>query len=292
MVARVVRCLYVDLDGTLLGPGGSVVRGPDARFTLDAIRALQACDRAGAEVVIYSGRRQRTVFEDSRLLGLDCYIFEAGCGLVVDGELEWLTDGIVPSPEKGTIYEQIAASGAPRLLLNRYSGRLEYHSPWSEGREVSHLFRGLVDVDAVQSLLEQAGLGWMRMVDNGVVHEHMAPLTTSQAEVAIRRRSSLRPDLPIVRAYHLIPSAASKARAVARHMQARGYTPDECIAVGDSREDLGTSETVGTFWLVGNALERDPSLSAEIGPRVRVASATYGGGVYEAVVTTLAENRG
>lgn len=281
----------MDLDGTLLGPGGSLVRGADGRFALDAVRALQACDRAGAEVVIYSGRRQRTVFEDSRLLGLDCYIFEAGCGLVVDGELEWLTDGIVPSPAKGSIYDQIEASGAPRLLLERFAGRLEYHTPWSRDRDVSHLFRGLVDLDSVHGLLQQAGLDWLRLLDNGVVHEHMPPLTAGQAGAAIEHVSGLRSDLPVVRAYHLIPAAASKVRAVARHMQARGYAPEECIAVGDSREDLGASEAVGTFWLVANALERDPSLCSALGARVRAATAPYGAGVYEAVVTTLAEGR-
>ena len=291
MVALAMRCLYVDLDGTLLGPGGSMVRDGDGRFALDGIRALQACDRAGVEVVIFSGRRQQTVFEDSRLLGLGCYIFEVGCGLVIDGQLEWLTGGIVPSSEKGTIFEQIDASGAPQLLLEHYAGRLEYHTPWSRQRDVSHLFRGLVDLDSVHALLEQEGLGWLRMLDNGVVHEHMAPLTTGQAEAAIERASGLREDLPTVRAYHLIPAAASKARAVARHMQARGYGPADCIAVGDSREDLGVSEAVGTFSLVANALERDPSLSGALGPRVRAASAEYGAGVYEAVVTTLAEGR-
>ena len=61
---------------------------------------------------------------------------------MIDGELEWLTDGVVPSASEGTIYEQIEASGAPALLLERYAGRLEYHTPWSTGREVSHLFRG------------------------------------------------------------------------------------------------------------------------------------------------------
>ena len=50
-----LRCIYVDLDGTLLGPGGSLLRGADGAFSLDAVRALQACDRAGVEVVIYSG---------------------------------------------------------------------------------------------------------------------------------------------------------------------------------------------------------------------------------------------
>lgn len=275
MVAGSMRCLYVDLDGTLLGPGGSLFAGADGRFTLDGVRALQACARAGAEVVLYSGRRQQSVFEDARLLGCSSYCFELGCGLVVDGELEWLTGGVVPSAENGTIHEQIERSGAPAVLLERFAGRLEYHTPWSVGREVSHLFRGLVELEEAQRVLREAGLHWLRLVDNGVVHELIGGMG----------------NLPVVRAYHLIPAAASKPRAVARHMQARGYRPEDCIAVGDSREDLACAEVVGTFWLVANALERDPTL-AQDGAGVRIASAGYGAGVYEAVLATLAEGRG
>jgi hydroxymethylpyrimidine pyrophosphatase-like HAD family hydrolase len=270
-----MRCLYVDLDGTLLGPGGSLLRGSHGRFALDAVRALQACDRAGAEVVLYSGRRERSVFEDAKLLGITSYSFELGCGLVLDGQLEWLTDGVVPSESEGTIYEQIERSGAPRLLLDRYAGRLEYHTPWSRGREVSHLFRGLVDLDEAHAQLESEGFGWLRLVDNGIVHEHRGEM----------------PDVPVVHAYHLIPAAASKARSVARHMQARGYSAPDCIAVGDSREDMDVAGTVGMFWLVANALEADPTLESDASskPGVRVAAEGYGAGVYEAVVTTLAE---
>ena len=92
------------------------------------------------------------------------------------------------------------------------------------------------------------------------------------------------------RAYHLIPRAASKARAVARHMQARGYAPEEVIAVGDSREDLGAAAVVGTFWLVANATTE---VRAEAGAlaNVRIAEATHGAGVYEALITELAERR-
>jgi hydroxymethylpyrimidine pyrophosphatase-like HAD family hydrolase len=269
-----MRCLYVDLDGTLLGPGASLLRGADGRFSSLAVRALEACWRADVEVVLYSGRRQQSVFESSRLIGSSSYVFELGCGLVLDGELEWLTGGVEPSAEAGSIYDQIEASGAPALLLERYAGRLEYHTPWSIGREVSHLFRGSVDLDEVPSLLSGAGLGWLRLVDNGVV----------------RARGEQMTDLGVVRAYHLVPAAASKARAVARHMQARGYAPADCIAAGDSREDMDTAEVVGTFWLVANALDRDPTLADEVAGRsgVRVASEGYGAGVYEAVVTTLA----
>ena len=100
--------------------------------------------------------------------------------------------------------------------------------------------------------------------------------------------------LPVIHAYHLIPAGASKARGVARHMQARGYAPEDCIAAGDSREDLEAASVVGTFWLVANALERDLTLAGDVAgrPGVRIASESYGAGVYEAVVTTLAERRG
>ena len=45
---------------------------------------------------------------------------------------------------------------------------------------------------------------------------------------------------------------------------------------------------VGTFWLVANALERDPTLRDALAVNVRVADAGHGPGVYEAIVTTLA----
>ena len=272
-----MRCLYVDLDGTLLGPGASLLRGADGGFSQLGVRALEACSRVGAEVVLYSGRRQSSVFEAARLIGSRAYIFELGCGLVLDDELEWLTDGIVPSPASGSIFDQLEASGAPTLLLERYGGQIEYHTPWSVDREVSHLFRGALELDDVHATLQQAGVGWLRMVDNGVIladEEQMA-------------------GVPVIHAYHLIPAGASKARAVARHMQNRGYAPEDCIAVGDSREDMDAAGVVGTFWLVANALDRDPALESEAARQgVRVATEAYGAGVYEAVVTTLAEARG
>jgi phosphoglycolate phosphatase len=272
-----MRCLYVDLDGTLLGPNASLLRGADGGFSALGIRALEACWRADVEVVIYSGRRQGSVFESARLIGCTAYIFELGCGLVLDDELEWLTDGLAPSETRGSIFEQIQATGAPGLLLERYQGQLEYHTPWSHAREVSHLFRGAVDLDHVRSTLDAAGFESLRLVDNGVVRAHAEQMA----------------GLPVIHAYHLIPASASKARAVARHMQARGYSADQCIAVGDSREDLDAAAVVGNFWLVANALDRDPTLSSDIAGRsgVRIAEESYGAGVYEAVVTTLAERR-
>ena len=266
-----LRCLYVDLDGTLIGKDGSLLRDADGDFSLLGVRALEACHRAGVEVVIYSGRRQLTVFYDARLLGITSYVFEAGAGVVLDGELHWLTGDLVPRNGK-TIFDQITETGAPELLLEHFAGRLEYHAPWHEGREVSHLFRGEVDAFEADELLERSGHGDLRLVDNGGIHP-------------------IRPGMEGMRAFHLVPRSASKGAAVAWHMRARGYAREQCIAVGDSREDLGAAEWVATFWLVANGLERDPTIREALTANTRVCAERNGAGVYEAVITELAERR-
>jgi hydroxymethylpyrimidine pyrophosphatase-like HAD family hydrolase len=266
-----LRCLYVDLDGTLLGWGASLFHDGEGKITTDGVRAIEACLRADVEICIYSGRRQAQVLEDARLMGQSSYIFEVGSGLVIDGDVEWLTGGMEPN-ESGNIYQQIEAAGVPSMLLDEYPDRLEYHAPWHLDRDVSHLYRGSVDTDEVDALLEERGHGHLRLVDNG----------------RIRRKSEVL-KFDHLQAYHLIPRAASKANAVAMHMQIRGYSPHEVIACGDSREDLEVAAVVGRFFLMRNAVDRNPDLNAAVGRwnNVTVTEATHGAGVYEAVVSSL-----
>jgi hydroxymethylpyrimidine pyrophosphatase-like HAD family hydrolase len=271
-----VRVLYADLDGTLLGPGGSLFSDADRRPTNLGARAIEACLRADVELVLMSGRGRSSLAEDARLFGQTAYIYEAGSCVVLDGEEHWLTGELQAGRGRGlSIHDQITATGAPALLLEHYAGRLEYHDPWHAGREVSHLFRGLIDAFEATALLAERGIAGLRVVDNGAVH----------------RRSPALEGLSQVRAYHLVPEGASKAAGVAFHLRARGLARDDAFAVGDSREDLSCAPHVGTFWLVANAVERDPSIREAMAQydNVRVAEASHGAGVYEAVVTTLAE---
>src|SRR5215210_1676483 len=116
-----IRCVYTDLDGTLLGRGASLFRDGEGGFTLLPARALEACHRAGAEVVLKSGRRRAQVMEDARLIGQTAYIFEVGCGLTIDGETTYLTGDLVPTAGR-TVHAQVEESGAPQLLLDAYRG--------------------------------------------------------------------------------------------------------------------------------------------------------------------------
>ena len=121
---------------------------------------------------------------------------------------------------------------------------------------------GSVDADEANELLAAEGHAGLRLVDNG--------------EIA-----------PDTHTFHLIPSEVSKARAVAAHMRARGYAREECVAVGDSREDLEVAGVVGRLFLVSNAVAGDTSAFGN----VERTDAAMGEGFYEAVIRALAEAR-
>jgi phosphoglycolate phosphatase len=266
-----LRCVYTDLDGTLLGRYGSLFRDSEGEFSMLQARALEAAHRAGVEVVIKSGRREGSVMEDAKLIGSRSYICEVGCLVVIDGERTALVGGAEPEPGK-TLAETMVDRGIPDELFEHFKGRLEWHSPWHKQRELSLLFRGKVDVDEANLLLTERGHKGLRLIDNGAI---FAPMEGIEGPA---------------HAYHLLPEAASKANAVAFHMRARGYAPDECIAIGDSVEDLDVAEVVGRFFVPANGPERDPALREAIAGRanVTVTEGRMGDGVYEAVVSTLA----
>jgi phosphoglycolate phosphatase len=266
-----LSCVYTDLDGTLLGRYGSLFRDADGEFSLLQARALEACHRAGVEVVIMSGRREAQVASDARLMGQTSYIYEAGCGVVIEGERTYLTGDWQPGDD-GTPAERMLEAGIPDLLFEAFPGKLEWHHPWHTDRHLSHLFRGDVDVAAANALLVERGHSDLRFLDNGAISRPMEGIETAHA-------------------YHLVPGGASKGKAVGWHLHARGHEPANCIAVGDSIEDLESAEFVDRFFVVANGPERDPALREALPrfPNATVTEGRMGDGFYEAVVSSLME---
>jgi hypothetical protein len=111
----VLRCAYVDLDRTLRGAGGSILHDADGAFTLLGARALEACSRAGVELVVYADEDPA---EAARLLGLRTWI--AGDRLVLDGDAI-ATAGLADAVEqhmraRGWAREETLAIGGERGL--------------------------------------------------------------------------------------------------------------------------------------------------------------------------------
>jgi hydroxymethylpyrimidine pyrophosphatase-like HAD family hydrolase len=243
--------VYLDLDSTLLGPSGSILRGADGRFTTAGIRALELLDAAGLPFVLVSGRSRARLEAVARMLGADGILPELGAG-----------DAGYPTEPGETVHAAIARTGVPEALLASEPG-LAPHPLATRGREASHVFLGRVGAGA-EGLVRELSAGALRLADNG----HTGP---RDAHI-----------------FHLLPAAASKARAVAHDIARRAVSPEACLAVGDSAQDLDIGRVLGTVAIVANGAAADPRLAAAA---PWVTTATYGAGVLEAVEVWLSRRR-
>lgn len=257
-----LRVLYADLDGTLVGPGGSLFAGPDGGSSGAAAEALLELHRAGVELVLMSGRTRRGLAEVARVLGAGAFVAELGGLLVLHDGTEVVDAGEAPSGTRPA--EELRRSGAAALLLERFPRRLEAVPGETE---VSLMFQGSVDPVEVERVLHTAGFGWATFVDNGRLR---------------RRPPGL--DVAEVHAYHLLPRGVSKASAVRRHRGLRGVRLEDTAAIGDSLADLDVQSEVGRLFLVRNGLE---ALAVEPPPGVEVTDGAYGAGFAEAVRALL-----
>lgn len=259
-IGPVARC-YVDLDGTLLGPGGSLLTGPDGRPSARAAQALVDAAADGLAIVPLSGRQRLQLANDARLLGLSDLIAEAGTVAVRDGEVRYAW-GAAPTDVAATPHDALMAAGALDALLAAFGDDLRLYEPWHRGREGSVLLHGHVDVDAADRVLADAGCGWARLLDNGAAHGWAGRA---------------------VRAYHLVPRGVGKAEAVADDLAAAGVPREQSAAVGDSPADAGLADVVALYAQVAGGTGAHPAM-------VRTAGA-MGHGVAEVIDALLRARR-
>lgn len=238
------RVLYVDVDGTLVSPGGDLF-WEGSTVLVDALLAARA---GGLAVVPVSGRGRVQVRELCRLLGFPRGIAELGC-IHLDGNEARYELGAFPFVGE-TPVEAMLRRGP--LDLVRATAALEPHDPWNEGREATYILRGHADVAAVNKALVAHDLGWCELVDNG----------------ALARR-------PGSRAYHLAPSGTGKVNGVAVDRRRHGIDAANAFYIGDSAADLACAPEVSECWLVANA---EPDLEWPMR-----TNAPYGGGVAEVI---------
>ena len=242
------RIFYTDVDGTLVGPRGNFFRAPDGSLTLEPAEALLALHSAAVDVVLVSGRTRPQLMEAALLLGASGFIAELG--------------GLVGWTERGRLRVQhLPAAGPPATpeLVAALSAAfpLAYYEPWHAGHEVDVLLRGRADVAEVLAWLAARGAAHLRLRDNG--------LTADGDHV-----------------FHLIPAGVGKAEAVGWDLARRGLVPADAVAVGDSKADLEMASTVGSFWLVANALAHPGITRESLPPNACVTTAAMGLGWAEA----------
>lgn len=242
------RCCYIDLDSTLLGYGGSILRTGDNVPTDAGIRALEALHAAGVPFVFVSGRSRLRLETIGRLVGAHSVLAELGA-----------LEAGYPTTAGQTVLDAVSATGIIDALLAR-EPQLEIHPGAIWGREGSHCLRGIASTDTAEWVADYSG-GTLRFADNGRI---------GPGEVHV---------------FHVLPTGASKAAAVRVHLDIHGFDPSACLAIGDSAEDLAIAAHVGTFALVHNGADADPELAARAR---WITTASNGAGVLEAVTYWLA----
>ncbi|MGH8910323.1 MAG: HAD family hydrolase [Egibacteraceae bacterium] len=262
------RVLFSDVDGTLVGRGGSLFAAFDGRPTLAAARALFAVHRAGLRVVLVSGRTRARLHETGRLLGIHDAIAELGTVLVVDGTVELLW-GQAPRDLGETPAQALQRSGALAWLLETFRGRVELHEP-PEDRQGTILLRGQLQLAQVNVALAEAGFGWASLCDNGRFNRPFPHLGSGRTH-----------------AYHLMPSGVTKASTASAYLARRGFAAAQAAAIGDAPTDLDLAGVVGAMFVVANgtwALD-----TADTGPdAVITTEGSAGEGWAEAVTALLA----
>lgn len=237
------RCAYLDLDGTLLGPGGSLLTIDGESFSDASVRALGLLRENGVPVVLVSGRSRLRLEAVAIAVGADGALAEMGA-----------LDAGYPTSGGQTVHEAIVETGLPRRLLERESDLETHPLAAAGGREGSYVLRGKASPDAEAWIATESD-GALRLADNG----HIG----GGAHV-----------------YHLLPATASKALAVEGDLARRGLDGARALAVGDSGQDLDMRRSVGTVAIVANGAEADPEV-ARAAPWV--TEGRHGRGVLEAV---------
>jgi hypothetical protein len=270
------KVLYSDLDGTLLGRGACLLADGAGAPSLDAAAAVARLNAARLTTLICSGRNAKQLMEVSRLLGWPDFIAELGTVRSYDrGSRKvydvpcWPSDAV---RDGETPYEAIVRVGALERLRESFPGLIEYHDPWHLDREVTHVLRGNVPVPEAQPMLDALDLP-VTLVDNGIIHPPRHTLV----------------GVDEVHAYHLVPSGASKSRAIVADLAERDLRPDEAIAIGDSAADVAMADSVGLMVVVANGLA-DPVLAEHACGRGNVAAtrASFGAGWSELAEAWLA----
>ncbi len=234
--------VYTDLDGTMVGPGGSFFRTESGELTLEPATALLDLHAAGSTLVLVSGRTRPQLVEAGRIFGADGYIGEVGAVLGWHGCREYeVLSGAMPEEYAGrSPLEVLRGLGVLDDLFAAWPGRLEWHSPWHIDHEADAMLRGRVDVIEVDAWLRDRDLGWLRIRDNGVL-----------------------PGAVPVHVYHLMPDRLSKGLGVARDLARREMSRADAVAIGDSASDLEMAPYVRRMWIVANGA-RQPHMTALI----------------------------
>ena len=244
---KALKVIYSDLDGTLFNDQGCLIRDVDDRFFFGAVKLLEAVRKKNWDLVIVSGRNKHQLRYNAQMMGLENYISELGAELVygLGREVHVTFDDTKECHD--LTYGSRDLIKIIDIIMEEFPGKIESRMEWSRYRTFNGLFLGEVDLNRANKVLQEAGYGSLVFVDNGISKLMDLDLNVERLHI-----------------YNLTPAGVTKANGIILDKKIRKLNRKNCIALGDSPEDLKMAPEVEYLFLMRNALEHREELEGEL----------------------------
>jgi HAD superfamily hydrolase (TIGR01484 family) len=238
-----LKVIYTDLDGTLLNDRGCLIKDVNGRFFMDCIKLLEKAQILGWDIVLVSGRNRLQLKYNAQLLGVSNYISELGCELVHN-----LGEKVFVTFDSSKFKYDVTRGGKDLLNIIKifkanFPGKIDSKIEWSNERAYNALFLGNIDIVRANRLLDANGYEGLSLADNGFSKLMKLDLDTEH-----------------LRIYNLVPKGVDKSSAIRLDKKIRNLKKNNCIALGDSSEDLKMAKEVYAFFLMKDTIERDSDI--------------------------------
>jgi HAD superfamily hydrolase (TIGR01484 family) len=235
-----LKVIYTDLDGTLFNDQGCIIKDCEGNFYFEVVKLFERIAKKNWDIVLVSGRNKLQLRNNSMLVGVKNYITELGSELVHNlGEKVYVTF------DNEKYNYEITKCGKDlvnivRILKEAFPNKIDSNLDWSIDRTFNALFFGDVDLEKANRILKDAGYEGLVLVDNG-----------------FSKLVKLNLDVENMRIYNLMPRGVDKSSAIKLDKKLRNFKDENCVALGDSIEDLKMAPVVKYFFLMRDAIERD-----------------------------------
>lgn len=267
---KVMKTIYVDVDGTIVGKNGSLLHnhlGENTTASLDGIRLAHEND---CEIVIATGRDLHRAADFVRVLGLQKVIAELGCVIRTTdedvfnfGEANKYFDFTKTTAEE--LHEHVVE--ASEFLVEQFPGVIQLHSEYNKGQFATTMLRGEIDEKKANELMKDK---WPYLEIHANGH-------------GMFRRTM--PGVENVLIYHLAPIGVTKAGGVEFDQKLRNLKKEDCFMIGDGYADLVVSPFVNTVYVPVNGVKSDSNSKAyaDSHDNVVVVESSHNEGFLEAI---------
>ncbi|MHB1347254.1 MAG: HAD family hydrolase [Candidatus Humimicrobiaceae bacterium] len=238
-----IKVVYTDMDGTILNNKGCLIMDGEDNYFMGALEQLKKLSSKNIDVVLVSGRNKMQLKYNAQMMNLKNYITEIGSELVYD-----LGREVHLTYDKSKLKYDFASLGPDLdkladMLKKAFPMQIEYKAEWNRYRSTNILLLGEVDLEKANRLLEENGYGEHVLINNGLTS--LYPTTLNLKKMYF---------------YNLVPKGVDKSSGVRLDKKIRHFSSENCIALGDSLEDLKIAKEVSYFFLMNNNFHEEEDI--------------------------------